>query len=92
MSAPNRREYPVSSVVIEDLLSEAKVKIDEINDRIGNGESVSASSMLSIYISAFNKLEMGLHTAVCAAITAGTLPLATTDAEDGVDVVAEFPL
>ncbi|WMM74272.1 hypothetical protein RCF27_08265 [Rhodococcus pyridinivorans] len=91
MTAPNRREYPVSSVVIEELLSDALVKIDEINQRIGEGENVSAAAMLSTYIAAFNKLEMGLRSAICDAVSSGVLPLASADVEDDADVAVEFP-
>ncbi|EHK80868.1 hypothetical protein [Rhodococcus pyridinivorans] len=88
MTAPNRREYPVSSVVIEELLSDALVKIDEINQRIGEGENVSAAAILSTYIAAFNKLEMGLRSAVCDSVSRECTAAGT---EDDVDTALEFP-
>lgn len=92
MSAPNRREYPVSSVVIEDLLSEAQIEIDEINARIGNGEKVTAAAQVQIYARAFSRLQVGLQSAICTSIASGILPFALDDDVVHVDVAREFPL
>ncbi|QXU55214.1 hypothetical protein [Rhodococcus sp. LW-XY12] len=70
MPEVKRREYPVSSAVIEELLADAQAKVDEISQRIGEGESISASAMLAIYTTAFNSLSMGLYSAVSDAVSA----------------------
>jgi len=92
MTTSNRREYPVSSAVIEELLDDAQVEIDEINRRIGEGEKVTAETMVHIYARAICRLEMGLRSAVTDSMARYLLHYAVHDDEGAVPGTVEFPL
>ena len=91
MSAPNRRVYPVSSAVIEELLDDAQMQVAWLRQQIGNGESVSHAAALSCYISAFEWLNSKLYAAISDAVAQEIRT--TIDAQQDVDDAAvEFPL
>jgi len=91
MSAPNRREYFVSSAVIEEVLDAAQAQVDVISQKIGEGEHVTVSEQLGYYASAFGWLQSKLYAAVSDAVAQDIRK--TIDAQQDVDDAAvEFPL
>jgi len=91
MTAPNRRVYPVSSAVLEELLTDAEITVDEISARIGNGEKVSTPEALATYEKAFNALRSGIYAAISDVVAEEIRK--TIDTQRDLDAVAtEFPL
>lgn len=69
-SEAQRRDYKLSSVLLEDILTDATVEIDALNHSIGNGDTCTDSAALAVYRNAFETLHRGVITMIADAVSA----------------------
>lgn len=84
-------EYLIPSSTIRELLAASDEIISEPYHRLGNGEKPLVEEFESAYRRAYAALDAGLHGAMVDAIKRYWVERGA-EAEEAVDVAAEFPL